>query len=575
MNRPRLGLLIPAGSPSASMASRGVSVCRLTAEAINRRLTSSPTEIRAYPIAHPIFPQETTPVDRIGESAYCSAPNSLEASLNPHSHKELPFTPPHCWQGERPTVSEPFTAETVVLLCLLMLELSTLPDLPLLLAGLPQQVQNLLQAVGVPAQAYSAGNADVGRFVLFDSRRPHSVQQARQARRAGRRPIDIADCGWPAENLGPNDSVRPFAARFIQRLKEDLETQGGLWLRIADFPFPYQSALCVSLSYGRAGDDDELPELDGTLEIQKSFALTGTPFPPVTHFVPSQLRGEALLRLRRSGFNELGWTADEDSLESSVRRTQSHWNTRQQRFLAAGLTVDGLWLAADESVLPGIAALNNLGFVYSATNVAEQQPATLTTVSNWTRFDVVTHDQWLQSSRSTFPRLIAASGDGSSHVLSPVPVRSPVTQALAAADRRGRPVFWHAAATEPQLSTQFTELFTAAAALPRLWLTSHRQFARWWMQRMELQVRVWKEAVGYSLQFRDLGACVPAVELWRGQHRAVLPMTQPRVTVHDAEVAFVYAHNYSPGGLATPGDDAGFHSATEQLRSIPQTVEIA
>ncbi len=469
---------------------------------------------------------------------------------------------------------EPFTAESVVLLCLLMLELSTLPDLPLLLAGLPQQVQDLLRAVGVPAQAYSAGNADVGRFVLFDSRRPHSVQQARQARRAGRRPIDIADCGWPAENLGANDRVSPVATRFIQRLKEDLETQGGLWLRIADYPFPYQAALCLSLGYGRGGDDDALPALDGTLEIQKSLEATGTPLPPVTHFVPSQLRGEALLRLRKGGFNELGWTADEDSLESSVRRTLSHWNTRQQRFLAAGLTVDGLWLTTGESVLPGIPALNNLGFLYAATNVAGQQ-ATLTTVSNWTRFDVVSHDQWLRSSRSPFPRLIAASGDGSSHVLSPVPVRSPVTQALAAAHRRGRPVFWHAAATEPQLSQQFTELLAAAATLPRLWLTSHRQFARWWMQRMELQVRVWKEAVGYSLQFRDLGACVPAVELWRGQHRAVLPMTQPRVTVHDAEVAFVYAHDHSPGGLAIPGDDTAFHSAAELFRPMPQTVEIA
>lgn len=136
-----------------------------------------------------------------------------------------------------------------------------LPHLPLMLAGIPRPIAELLREVGLPTAelprvALTAGGA--GRFVLYDSRSTRSAARARRARSQGLEPIDIARLGagltvtplslW---GRGRSESLadQPAAARdFLDRLKAELEIRGGVWLRLSDFPFPYQSAVCLSVA---------------------------------------------------------------------------------------------------------------------------------------------------------------------------------------------------------------------------------------------------------------------------------------------------------------------------------------
>src|SRR6266436_4323044 len=102
-----------------------------------------------------------------------------------------------------------------------MAEPLQLPELPLMLAGIPRPVESLLHEAGIPAEPLpqipllAAGTS---RFVLFDGRSPRGAARARRAAAQGLRPIDIqeflpaSDEFIPQSDEGPGD-WRPATQR--------------------------------------------------------------------------------------------------------------------------------------------------------------------------------------------------------------------------------------------------------------------------------------------------------------------------------------------------------------------------
>ncbi|RPI80623.1 MAG: hypothetical protein EHM42_11870, partial [Planctomycetaceae bacterium] len=213
-----------------------------------------------------------------------------------------------------------------------MSDSAALPELPLMLADLPRGVERLLRDAGVPAaplprEALAAAGA--GRFVLFDSSRRASVAQWNAARAQGLQGIDLRELCTRCDEL---ESVAPIphghgwteaAGRLLARLKSAIEHSGGIWARLADFPFPYQSALCLAVEYSE--------EFSGELA---GFS-TGLP-PETTHFVPSRYRPIAAEFGTAGPPAQVGWRVGPEDCLSSSRRTVSHWKTRLDRFHEAG-----------------------------------------------------------------------------------------------------------------------------------------------------------------------------------------------------------------------------------------------
>lgn len=152
---------------------------------------------------------------------------------------------------------------------------SRLPLLPLVLGVAPAIVPSLLNQAGVPCVRLAAG-APRGRFVLFDSRLAR-----RPALAAGQVLIDLAAVcdGFDQDPLAELsiESSRPHRFQvgrfelveeigcvdrraireaFLERLAQAIESTGGIWLRIAPFPYPYRAAFNLRLDHDACDHGD-------------------------------------------------------------------------------------------------------------------------------------------------------------------------------------------------------------------------------------------------------------------------------------------------------------------------------
>jgi hypothetical protein len=146
-------------------------------------------------------------------------------------------------------------------------------ELPMYLAGVSDQVADWLSQAGIPVvrldEESSLSPASIQsssgqehkaaiRCLLFDSRDPWSRQVVRGYSSPGCCQIDIA--AWVNKIQNPLTLFKknqipapPARLDFLERLKRAIESEGGLWARVADFPFPYQGVVC--LDEDRTGAD--------------------------------------------------------------------------------------------------------------------------------------------------------------------------------------------------------------------------------------------------------------------------------------------------------------------------------
>lgn len=396
-----------------------------------------------------------------------------------------------------------------------------------MLAGLPRVVTDLLCAAGLPVSplprvALLASGS--GRFVLYDSASTASAAHARRAMRQGLLPIDwrkLCDSShWPAMASVPAGSTPSTAPRqFLENLKAELERQGGLWLRLADFPFPFQSAISLAVEH--------LPE------DVSDFGLIVDSLPATaTHFVSSRVRGPALASLVQPAPVDLGWRIERDDCETTLRRTLSHWSTRIERFRSAGLNPQGLLCAQPDLPLPSSRSLFPLGLQYACHN--NQGTACL--------FEPTGRDAhgapWIRFGITRAPSGGAVAGWVGEH------------------HQAGYPIFL--AVTADRLPP-IQELLAQVSDEPRfslMWQPSLGEFSRWWQLRSRMRIQAWRRDAGYEIHADgDFENAVWGVEIWRGNHMAMIPLRGQTQHVSEDGLVYLRVPKKTFGGCAAPHEN--------------------
>jgi hypothetical protein len=147
---------------------------------------------------------------------------------------------------------------------------------PILLAGIRPGLKTLLQQCGIPVADYASaicyqGTAVLGKrsVVLYHSQIPVSRHEARAASTNGCTTIDVSslvskpDSNESELRIPINSKNNPETAELIHRLKTSVEAHNGLWVRIGDYPFPYQGVQFVE-------DDTRLASVNRFLSIMKN-----------------------------------------------------------------------------------------------------------------------------------------------------------------------------------------------------------------------------------------------------------------------------------------------------------------
>jgi hypothetical protein len=405
-----------------------------------------------------------------------------------------------------------------------------LPELPLMLAGIPRPVESLLREAGIPAEPLPQLPllaAGTGRFVLFDGRSPRGAARARRVAAHGLRPIDIQDFLPAAEELGPDQDDdksdwRPAmsngtARAFLERLKAGVEARGGVWVRLADYPFPFQSAISL-------GVEHLSEELAGFAEIAAT--LPGM----ATHFVSSRLRPDRLAFLAQAGQTDLGWEILPEDCEPAPRRTLSHWKTRMERFTALNLRPSGLALSDATSPIPAINRLRPLGLRYSCVKLpgagCAAESCSPPAESSWIRFRTL-----------------------------PLPPREMFVEWVGEHYQSGCPLFLSATTERLDLVQELLGLAGDAGRCSLMWRTSFGRFSKWWALRRQLRLQVWRTDTGHEIHATgDFGRFTCGVEIWRGNHLATLPLRNSSLFVPDDGLLYLQSAKRNPAGCTAPGD---------------------
>ncbi len=131
---------------------------------------------------------------------------------------------------------------------------------PLFATGLPGWVTDGLRAAGVMIEEWtspqwrveSSPERSLNALLLFDSRTPASRTAAETAAQRGFTPLNLAplihDSVQAAQANSNDPNALPFASAGTRelpvRLQQEIAARGFYWARIADYPYPYQAALC-------------------------------------------------------------------------------------------------------------------------------------------------------------------------------------------------------------------------------------------------------------------------------------------------------------------------------------------
>jgi hypothetical protein len=418
-----------------------------------------------------------------------------------------------------------------------------LPDLPLMLAGVPQPVADLLREAGVPAEPLPEIPllaAGTGRIVLFDANSRRSVTRARKASAQGLKPINVRElAGIPRDlDAGEPASSAGTPALFLDQLKTAVEQQRGAWVRLSEYPFPYQSAICVGIEHLSE-------ELAGFADIVD--ALPGK----ATHFVSSRLRPDRLACLAHAGTADLGWQVDTSDFESSPRRTLSHWKTRIARFHSANLHPAGLALTANPGTAPGPTQLLSLGLRYSCQEATEvgchaDLPPRASAEPAWIRFGAL-----------------------------PLPVHERFLEWVGEYYQSGCPLFLAATTERLDLIQELLRLSSDVGRCSLMWQTSYGRFAEWWSQRRRLKLQVWRTDTGHEIHANlegsvaEQGSFPWAVDIWRGNHRATLPLRQNELVVPDEGLVYLQSSQRKPAGCTMPGGEAPDSAADRKGQRLP------
>jgi len=406
----------------------------------------------------------------------------------------------------------------------------SLPLLPLVLHRGPPGLRQALAQEGIAAVDHVPGSGR-GRFVLYDARNERSPQVE-----PGQTLIDV-DCirgtepqdpfgallddksqphTWRVAGLTLREDIarvdkRAVRRRILQRLRAMIEAQGGAWLRLSAFPFPYRSAFNFRIDYDDydAADFDRLLEAISGREQATSHYLCGS-----TH---AESR-EAVARLRGLDVGSHGYWH-----HTYIDQEENHRNVRRGiEFLQqAGIEPSGFVAPHGRFNRGLLAVLEALGVTHSS--------------EFGLAYDELPFFPWdcpvLQV--PVHPVCLGLFVE----LLSTNPELRPADLVRAATDylldvattryRAGEPVFLYCHPTRclgrhPQV---LTEIFASVSGFGAIWHTTLTQFASWWRARGQVALRL--DCVG--TEFKVAAEGLPpgwrfGVELWHGEHVALMPL---------------------------------------------------
>ncbi len=158
------------------------------------------------------------------------------------------------------------------------------------------------------------------------------------------------------------------------------------------------------------------------------------------------------------------------------------------------------------------------------------------------------------------------------------------TLALPAADKflewvgehyqSGCPLFLAATTARLELVKELLRLSGDAGRCSLMWQTSFGEFARWWVHRRQLKLQVWRTESGHEIHaagdFGPIAGPFPwAVEIWRGNHRATLPLRQTEVAIPDEGLVYLQSPKRNPAGCTAPGDNVRNLVADQNEQRLP------
>lgn len=417
-----------------------------------------------------------------------------------------------------------------------------LPLLPLVLDDVPVQLRELLVQEGVPFSDRRE-QPRAGRFVLFDSRR-----RRRQSPERGQTWIDVD----PLRAISSKDPLAELAdwksARFewrlgattlteeiarvdrravrrqvLSRLRAAVEEAGGVWLCISAYPFPYRSATNFRMDYDEyepADFEAVMRAIDGHEGCTSHF-VSGAAYESVGEAwtrlggldvgshgyrhhtyrtVEENLRniGRGIEVIRRAGIEPRGFAAPHGRFSPELHTALaelriSHsgefglaYDELPLRFSPGGpLQIPvhpvclGLFLEAAERRGSGSAALAEAGDYY----------------------DELIHDRYAQ----------------------------------------GEPIFLYGHPTGrlgryPEVLRRVLETVDSLAAV---WKTTQSNWAAWWQARRQVRLTMSEHEGRFVVTAKQRPANWDfALEYWRGEHVALMPLDTPAVRFTPAALAY-------------------------------------
>jgi peptidoglycan/xylan/chitin deacetylase (PgdA/CDA1 family) len=426
-----------------------------------------------------------------------------------------------------------------------------LPLLPLILHHVPWAFRQVLLQEGIPYRMYGPGPPQ-GRFLIFDSRsQPSAIVAPGQVvldlaefrRQFSQDPLEaLEDVGaerlgwqvgpWRLETEAARVNKRRVREELMDRLRGWVESQGGLWLRVAPFPFPYRSAFCLRIDH----EDYQPEDFQSTLD-----ALAGQES-TTSHFLAAgafRLAPEALQRLRGLDVGLHGYRYHTYGTE------EENWvNIRRGKELLAQAGLEPIGFAGPDGRWNRslLAALEKLGFAYSSeVGLAYDELPFYPPESEVLQIPVhpiglhlflVAAQRASQDHPQQKPDLLRSAQETAGNYF---------CRLLETCTLAGEPILLHGRVTGylgryPQL---LRSVLAAASQYGSLWRSTLSEIYRWWQVRSKVYVTVYAAGEGYEVHtHRKPAGFRVAVELWRGAHVAVVPLDGPRRSLQLGALAF-------------------------------------
>ncbi len=423
-----------------------------------------------------------------------------------------------------------------------------LPPLPLLLWATPPGLELALAQEGVPFLRVEDPHPlafRAGRFVLFDGRAvaaarvratlgpAHSTLDVDAFRRG--EPVDPfralvdtrgARASWRVGGLDVSERVArhdkaAIRHRLIERIRRAIVAGGGIWARLALYPFPYRSAFNLRIDLDEAAPEDYARFVEARRPLDDCS----------THFVSTAAYADqpgAVADLRGVDAQSHGHHhfVYRDEAANRANLGRAHALLRELGFEPEGFAAPhGRWNEGLDR------AIEHLGYHYSSDFQLgyDDRPS-----YPWRgdRFSKVLQVPVHPLCEGAF---FEAGG-------TPRAVLDHLSRVVRARIEAGEPAFVYGhpegrLGRYPEIVRGLAEAVEGEALL---WRTTLTGFARWWRWRGERRWSLVPRGQGrYEVQCEDWDARYPlALEVARDRHVATIPLRGPRTPFAPAALAF-------------------------------------